>query len=114
MPFYEYVCESCGKDFVLLQSMTAKAEDTACPYCDQKKARSRFPSSRRTVRERSAAPASPGARTEGHSPIRGPRMQINLKKPESRKILRLFVFYPAMNTLGHPARLPSTPRDMCR
>ncbi len=39
MPFYEYVCESCGKDFVLLQSMGTKAEDTACPYCDQKKAR---------------------------------------------------------------------------
>ena len=39
MPFYEYVCEACGKDFVLLQSITAKAEDTACPYCDAKKAR---------------------------------------------------------------------------
>lgn len=39
MPFYEYVCESCGKDFVLLQSMTAKAEDTVCPYCSEKKAK---------------------------------------------------------------------------
>lgn len=39
MPFYEYVCEACGKDFVLLQSMTARAEDTVCPYCDRKKAR---------------------------------------------------------------------------
>ncbi len=39
MPFYEYVCELCGKDFVLLQSMTAKAEDTVCPYCNEKKAR---------------------------------------------------------------------------
>ena len=39
MPFYEYQCESCGKDFVLLQSMTAKAEETACPYCNEKKAR---------------------------------------------------------------------------
>jgi len=42
MPFYEYVCESCGKDFVLLQSMTAKTEDTVCPYCDQKKAKKRI------------------------------------------------------------------------
>ncbi len=39
MPFYEYVCEACGRDFVLLQSITAKAEDTACPYCDAKKAK---------------------------------------------------------------------------
>lgn len=39
MPFYEYVCELCGKDFVLLQSITAKAEDTACPYCNEKKAK---------------------------------------------------------------------------
>ena len=39
MPFYEYVCQSCGKDFVLLQSMTAKAEETICPYCNEKNAR---------------------------------------------------------------------------
>ena len=39
MPFYEYVCQACGKDFVLLQSMSAKTEDTACPYCSEKKAR---------------------------------------------------------------------------
>ena len=39
MPFYEYVCEACGKDFVLLQSMTAKETDTACPYCSEKKAK---------------------------------------------------------------------------
>lgn len=39
MPFYEYVCEACGKDFVLLQSMNSNAEDTACPYCDAKKAK---------------------------------------------------------------------------
>jgi putative FmdB family regulatory protein len=39
MPFYEYVCQACGKDFVLLQSMGAKIEETACPYCNEKKAR---------------------------------------------------------------------------
>lgn len=39
MPFYEYVCEACGKDFVLLQSLTARAEETQCPYCDAKHAR---------------------------------------------------------------------------
>ncbi len=39
MPFYEYVCEGCKKEFVLLQSMTAKAEDTVCPYCSEKKAK---------------------------------------------------------------------------
>ncbi len=37
MPFYEYICEACGKDYVLLQSITAKAEDTICPYCNEKK-----------------------------------------------------------------------------
>ena len=36
MPFYEYVCKSCGKDFVLLQSMSAKEEETSCPYCDDR------------------------------------------------------------------------------
>jgi putative FmdB family regulatory protein len=39
MPFYEYVCEACKKEFVLLQSMTAKTEETVCPYCSEKKAR---------------------------------------------------------------------------
>jgi putative FmdB family regulatory protein len=39
MPFYEYLCEACGKNFVLLQSMGAKAEDTDCPYCNEKKSR---------------------------------------------------------------------------
>jgi putative FmdB family regulatory protein len=39
MPFYEYLCEACGKDFVLLQSMGAKTEDTSCPYCNEKKAK---------------------------------------------------------------------------
>ncbi len=39
MPFYEYQCESCGKDFVLLQSIGAKTEDTACPYCNERKVR---------------------------------------------------------------------------
>ena len=39
MPFYEYMCGACGKDFVLLQSITTKEEDTACPYCEQKKAK---------------------------------------------------------------------------
>jgi putative FmdB family regulatory protein len=48
MPFYEYVCEGCNKEFVLLQSMNAKTEDTVCPYCNEKKARkllSKFSSS---------------------------------------------------------------------
>ena len=39
MPFYEYVCEACSKEFVLLQSMTSKVEDTECPYCHEKKAK---------------------------------------------------------------------------
>ena len=39
MPFYEYMCGACGKDFVLLQSITAKEEETVCPYCEQRKAK---------------------------------------------------------------------------
>ncbi len=39
MPFYEYMCEACGKDFVLLQSMNTKESDTVCPYCSEKKAK---------------------------------------------------------------------------
>jgi putative FmdB family regulatory protein len=47
MPFYEYMCDGCGKDFVLLQSISAKEEDTVCPYCSEKKSKklmSRFSS----------------------------------------------------------------------
>ncbi len=39
MPFYEYQCEACGKDFVLLQSLGTTAEDTVCPYCNEKKSK---------------------------------------------------------------------------
>ena len=39
MPFYEYMCEACGKDFVLLQSMNTKVEETVCPYCNEKKSK---------------------------------------------------------------------------
>lgn len=52
MPFYEYECEGCKKQFVLLQSMNAKAEDTVCPYCSASKARkllSKFSSSSSAV-----------------------------------------------------------------
>jgi putative FmdB family regulatory protein len=42
MPFYEYTCGACGKEFTLLQSITAKAEDTICPYCKQKKTKKKF------------------------------------------------------------------------
>ncbi len=42
MPFYEYLCEACSKDFVLLQSMGAKTEDTVCPYCSEKRAKKKL------------------------------------------------------------------------
>jgi len=61
MPFYEYVCEGCKKEFVLLQSMTAKAEDTVCPYCSAKKAR-KLVSTFSSVGENSAV-----CSTGGHS-----------------------------------------------
>jgi putative FmdB family regulatory protein len=39
MPFYEYLCDACGKEFVLLQSMTTKEADTVCPYCSEKRSK---------------------------------------------------------------------------
>jgi len=60
MPFYEYICEACGKDFVLLQSMGAKAEDTACPYCNEKK-------SRKTLSKFSSQKSSAGCGPSGLS-----------------------------------------------
>ncbi len=38
MPMYEYRCEGCGEGFELVQPMSARAEDTACPHCKAKKA----------------------------------------------------------------------------
>jgi putative FmdB family regulatory protein len=60
MPYYEYICEACGKDFVLLQSMNAKAEDTACPYCNEKK-------SKKLVSKFSSGGGGPVCSTSGHS-----------------------------------------------
>jgi len=37
MPFYEYKCEACGKEFALMQPVSCKAEDTVCPFCKEKK-----------------------------------------------------------------------------
>ncbi len=33
MPVYEYRCNACQYQFELLQSVTARQEDTACPQC---------------------------------------------------------------------------------
>lgn len=38
MPLYEYRCEGCGERFETVQSVTARAEDTACPHCKARKA----------------------------------------------------------------------------
>jgi len=39
MPHYEYVCETCGWNFTLLQSLHAKEGETACPQCGDRKTR---------------------------------------------------------------------------
>ncbi len=39
MPYYDYVCEACGWDFTLKQSIHAADKDAACPRCGEKKAR---------------------------------------------------------------------------
>ncbi len=38
MPMYEYRCEGCGAQFEIVQSVNARAEDTACPQCQARKA----------------------------------------------------------------------------
>lgn len=38
MPTYEYRCENCQEQFEVIQPTYARAEDTACPKCQAKKA----------------------------------------------------------------------------
>lgn len=38
MPLYEYRCEGCGEQFEQVQPVNVRAEDTACPHCQAKKA----------------------------------------------------------------------------
>lgn len=33
MPLYEYRCGSCGEQFEVMQPVSTKAEETACPRC---------------------------------------------------------------------------------
>jgi len=44
MPMYEYVCKACGKDFVVQQPTTAKVEETACPFCNERQAEKKISS----------------------------------------------------------------------
>ena len=36
MPLFEYYCESCAKEFTVLQSANVNKEETVCPECSQK------------------------------------------------------------------------------
>jgi putative FmdB family regulatory protein len=38
MPIYEYRCGRCEKTFEATQSVHARAEDTACPFCEAQEA----------------------------------------------------------------------------
>jgi putative FmdB family regulatory protein len=38
MPLYEYRCEGCGRQFEIVQAVSARAEDTSCPHCRATKA----------------------------------------------------------------------------
>ena len=38
MPLYEYRCEGCQEQFEIVQSVSARVEDTVCPHCQEKKA----------------------------------------------------------------------------
>lgn len=39
MPLYEYQCEACDHKFEIMQSLSAKTEETACPRCLATKAK---------------------------------------------------------------------------
>ena len=39
MPMYEYLCEGCDHRFEIMQSITAKADETVCPRCNTMKTR---------------------------------------------------------------------------
>ncbi len=34
MPLYEYVCEACDNQYEVMQSLSAKSDETACPKCN--------------------------------------------------------------------------------
>ena len=34
MPVYEYVCEACENQYEMMQSLSAKADETVCPKCN--------------------------------------------------------------------------------
>lgn len=39
MPLYEYHCNGCDHHFEIMQSLSAKAEETVCPRCNTMKSR---------------------------------------------------------------------------
>ena len=39
MPMYEYLCEGCDHRFEIMQSLSAKADETVCPRCQTMKSR---------------------------------------------------------------------------
>lgn len=39
MPFYEYACEVCGREFILLQPVGTREADVVCPSCGEKRSR---------------------------------------------------------------------------
>lgn len=42
MPMYEYVCQSCGHDFEILQRMGEGAAGLACPKCGEERVEKQF------------------------------------------------------------------------
>ncbi|TAK07604.1 MAG: zinc ribbon domain-containing protein [Candidatus Manganitrophaceae bacterium] len=64
MPIYEYTCQDCKKQFSLLQSISSRPEETACPYCGERKSRRLFSTfASKTNGETASSPAASG----GHS-----------------------------------------------
>ena len=42
MPLYEYTCNKCNEDFMLLQPADIKSGETVCPSCGTTRIQKRF------------------------------------------------------------------------
>src|SRR5579884_238474 len=61
VPIYEYTCQKCKQHFSLLQSLSSRPEETACPHCGEKKSQRLFSTfASKTNGENVASPAPSG------------------------------------------------------
>jgi putative FmdB family regulatory protein len=67
MPLYEYLCESCGHRFEVLQRMGDGAKGLTCPKCGESKVEKQFSTFASSASGTASAGFSTGARCGGGS-----------------------------------------------